>query len=81
MQSTSNVVLQRAASEIQSAFSNFPDFEPTVLFVATWNEIGLANSRSRLVSAVLLERPFHADAFGTVIASHIVVSFSNHRNG
>ena len=52
MQTRDGPMLQRASSEIQSAFSDFPDFEPTVLFVATWNEVGMANSRFRLVSSV-----------------------------
>ena len=34
------VLLANAASEIQKGFQDFGDFEPTSLFIATWNGVG-----------------------------------------
>jgi len=32
-------LLQRAAADIQTHFSSFPDFEPLGLFIATWDDV------------------------------------------
>ncbi|XP_060577111.1 nidogen-2-like [Ruditapes philippinarum] len=39
-ETTEEALLQRVAADIQGHFSEFPDFEPLGLFIATWDGVG-----------------------------------------
>ncbi|KAK3595925.1 hypothetical protein CHS0354_032433 [Potamilus streckersoni] len=39
-------IVERAAADIQNHFSKFPTFEPTSLFIATWDNVGYYNFSS-----------------------------------
>ena len=39
-QTKNSLLLERAATEIQGAFSNYSDFVPTLLMVTTWDHVG-----------------------------------------
>ena len=47
-------LLQRAAADIQTHFSSFPDFEPLGLFIATWDDVKQHMSDGVGVSGILL---------------------------
>ena len=50
LRETSNAtLLDRAASDIRGAFVNQMFFEPTSLFIATWDHVGYYSSRTDLV--------------------------------
>ena len=48
------VLLARARGEIQAAFVSQMSFEPTSLFIATWDRVGYYDSRTDLVCTMLV---------------------------
>lgn len=49
-QTSDAVLLSRARREIRAVFVTHMNFEPTMLFIATWDHVGYYNSRTDLVS-------------------------------
>ena len=50
-ETTEQVLLDRAESDIQAAFISQGNFVPTYLFIATWDRVGYFNRRTDLVSS------------------------------
>ena len=49
-QTSDETLLLRARREIRSAFVSQMTFQPTMLFIATWDHVGHYNRRTALVS-------------------------------
>ena len=43
-------ILQRAAIDVQGHFSEYQDYAPTSLFIATWENVGFVPQNGSLVS-------------------------------
>ena len=52
-ETTEEALLQRAGADIQAHFSQFPDFEPLSLFIATWDAVAAYKGDSKSVSKKL----------------------------
>ena len=48
-ETTEEALLQRAASDVQTHFSQFPMFEPLALFIATWDNVAAYGGDSSAV--------------------------------
>ena len=48
-ETTEEALLQRAASDVQTHFSQFPMFEPLSLFIATWDNVAAYGGDASMV--------------------------------